>query len=38
MGRWAGAKGQTNSAKKAKTYPNYDITHKKHLKRNFFKI
>jgi len=29
MARWAGAHGQVNSAKNAKTYPKYDVAHKK---------
>jgi len=28
MARWLGAQGQVNSAKNAKTYPNYDVIHK----------
>jgi len=29
MARWVGAQGQVNTAKKAKTIPHCDVTHKK---------
>jgi len=34
MARWVGAHGQVNLAKKAKTCPQYDVTHSKPQTQN----